>query len=269
MYCSFEGCGRKSQTRGLCQPHYKQFKDGDDLTALPPRRRRDYPKTCVFETCDRDSWREGMCGTHHSQMKRTGRMWEIKPYRFNSDKCVGPNCENKPKARDMCQAHWGQWRAGKDLYDIRERRVGAYPEGAKCSFESCKKSAKVEWLCGTHYAQKRRGVELTPVHPNLGNWGKPSHSNGYLVLSRTLPGGVKETIPQHRLVMQEHIGRELLPEETVHHLNGVRDDNRIENLELWSKSHPYGQRVTDKVEWAKEMLRLYEPEALAATLRKA
>jgi hypothetical protein len=53
------------------------------------------------------------------------------------------------------------------------------------------------------------------------------------------------------------LGRHLLPAENVHHRNGVRDDNRPENLELWTRPQPTGIRVSDAVSRAHEILALY------------
>lgn len=85
---------------------------------------------------------------------------------------------------------------------------------------------------------------VTANHPNAKSRGK----NG------------KGQILEHILIMSNHIGRPLHKHETVHHKNGIRNDNRIENLELWSHSHPFGQRVQDKIAWCKEFLKQYENE---------
>lgn len=93
-----------------------------------------------------------------------------------------------------------------------------------------------------------------------GNWkgGIYRHKAGYIMVKLANHKSNNGYKFEHIVVMEQHLGRSLLPGENVHHINGVRDDNRIENLELWVKPQPTGIRVDDAVEWAKEILKRYD-----------
>lgn len=94
--------------------------------------------------------------------------------------------------------------------------------------------------------------------------------HGYVIMyvGRDYPNATKTGhILEHRKVMQDILGRPLVEAENVHHINGVRGDNRPGNLELWSRSQPRGQRVKDKIRWAREFLALYESEEPMSTFR--
>lgn len=94
------------------------------------------------------------------------------------------------------------------------------------------------------------------------NWkGGKKNSRGYVFIH--LPDHpysvANKYVMEHRLVMEKTLGRYLLPHETVHHKNGIRDDNRPENLELWQGSHPYGARHKDLVEPVEALVNYLDP----------
>jgi len=120
---------------------------------------------------------------------------------------------------------------------------------------------------------EKADIEFTDLRygENNVNWvgGRRVNQNGYVEITIPIDHPFRDamranrgTCMEHRFIMAEHINRPLEAHEDVHHINGNRSDNRIENLELWSTRQPRGQRIEDKVEFALEILSLYYPEAL-------
>ena len=127
-----------------------------------------------------------------------------------------------------------------------------------CSVKSCNRVHHAKGYCDAHYRRHLSGREIESPFQAQGEWTawRPNR-DGYLLRSRRKDGRQEKQL-QHRVVMEKIIGRPLLRHETVHHRNGLRTDNSPRNLELWSSSQPPGQRVEDKVNWAREILALYE-----------
>ena len=205
---------------------------------------------CLVADCDTGQRVvQGYCLTHYRRWRVAGdplkTKWQVRKEARRPD-CQVEWCDNKNYSRDYCVGHY------------RRLMVHGDPEATplvrqsvtkKCIIEGCENRHNAKGYCNKHYSRWK-------------NYGDPL-ADSRLKDSRVSQGYVyRGSRPEHRVVMEEHIGRRLLPHENVHHKNGDKQDNRIENLELWSRSQPSGQRVIDKVEWAIEILELYSPEKL-------
>jgi len=126
----------------------------------------------------------------------------------------------------------------------------------RCAFEGCPNPyAYADGYCRTHHSQVLRKGEVEPVkHRVKRNNITP---RGY----RKVRDGGKQRF-EHRVVLERLLGRPLQPWENVHHINGVRHDNRPANLELWVTPQPSGQRPEDIAAWLVE----HYPEAVRQAL---
>jgi len=110
---------------------------------------------------------------------------------------------------------------GEPVKDRRSSfRLGHFWKGKKHTEEAKKKQS-----------ERKQGVYVGDKHP-LWKGGRKKGVNGYILLwCPSHPhADVDGRVLEHRLVMEKHLGRYLTSEEHIHHINRIKDDNRIENL---------------------------------------
>ena len=250
--CSFNGCEKSQHSKHLCRTHYLS-------------QREELMPECSFTLCNKKQFSNGLCRLHYNQTKPNcevigcnsridGRTTECRFHRSLRmsngrlccfDRCLKPAtrsnytiCETHHKSRNqqVCVENGCMWPSRCAVTERCQHHKRAYVQSIESRFQLI----QMFGLAGSGYKDKK----------------------GYI---RRKIRSADLAVTEHQVVMMEHLGRDLLKDENVHHLNGVRDDNRLENLELWNKTQPSGQRVVDKVEWATELLAFYAPERLSKT----
>jgi HNH endonuclease len=177
----------------------------------------------VVEDCDEPDKHRGLCGKHYQRLRKYGPDGLTRNLRPRDRRCSLDGCEEKHRSKGYCQRHYMRW----------------WKTGDPGPVESTRRSS---------------GHTDRIVSPRDGyaRIRMPEHSRA------DKAGMVLEHIP----IFEASLGRQVDWQfgETVHHKNGVKDDNRPENLELWVTSQPRGQRPADLVEWAREILLRYGGE---------
>lgn len=213
--------------------------------------------TCSIDGCERPSKSLGWCQMHYFRVRRHGEpgtpgtVLEF----MRSQQCIVEGCDRQRKASLYCQMHRARVRRTGEPGSPEPRKQMNL--GKTCQLDGCDRPRDAKGWCQLHYSRVKATGQPGPVKPTVVFGGGYINTNGYRVVSRN---GRK--ILEHRWVMEQQLGRKLEPHENIHHINGIKDDNRLDNLELWVKAQPSGQRPADLAAWVVE----HYPELVRAAL---
>lgn len=261
MKCSEAGCESEAKKRGLCEAHYSLFYRLGTLEEHATKAGRGpyaREKTCSgVAECGKKHCAQGFCSPCYQAKKVKGEIFNKPPVNAGNI-CSVEGCEKEARTKGLCVAHYEKFLKYGDPLAYAPKRTGN-----ACSTEGCDGVSIARGLCKKCYRAWRahgdptkRSEQFLKYHQDLVD------DQGYV--SAYAPGhpnaNKANRLPKHRLIMSDFLGRPLRANENVHHINGVKTDNRIENLELWVTTQPKGQRPQDLVAHAKKILKIYAGE---------
>lgn len=170
--------------------------------------------------------------------------------------CKVDSCNRPIVARSLCSSHYSRLMRNKPLDDP------PLPFNSKliqpCNVNGCENHFYARGFCAKHHRKF-----LTYGDPLGGRKSYGPRGGGNIDQHGYRRIRIKgKSYHEHRLVMEQYLGRSLFDNETVHHKNGMRSDNRIENLELKVGNHGPHQHISDLIKWAKEILQRYGDDPL-------
>lgn len=222
-------CGAMDRySNGSCKPC--------SIASTRARASSDETPRCSVVGCDMASRARGLCKTHYNRLRR-GNDFSLpvrqQNGRYQDDVCIVGGCVSRPVAKNMCGLHYN-----------RSRRIaGKVAQKHDPNYDSRRIAEMTAPLRGTGPIEMKRWVNRL----------------GYvlIVVPQNTPGAPKKRslltkhrtthMLEHRYVMSKHLGRAILPWETVHHKDGNRANNDISNLELRSGQHGPGIIISDGV----------------------
>lgn len=227
--CSIPGCDQPYEARGWCRRHYKRARLYGDPEAPDRRLKRG---TCSVDECDKPHLARGWCAAHYRRWKLYGH-----PHGEAAKTptvCTVAGCDKPYLARGWCGMHYARWKAHGDP------SAGAFVPAKQPYLHGCcewcgdpivtsDRCGKNRRFCNRACASRARGAARQRRTTNLGGY--------VLIWAPDHPLAMKAGyVLEHRLVAMNMLGRPLLKGEVVHHKNGVKADNRPENLEVMTAS---------------------------------
>lgn len=225
---------------------------------------------CRMDGCDSPVYGRGWCAKHYARWLRHGDPTVVSPPGLPAgtksplhQSCKIAGCIRLgPYIKGLCGSHYGRLKDHGDPLAGRPKSgvVTARTSRNSCACDGCDRVATAKGYCQAHRDRIKAHGDPRPHIPLRGyvRGGRELvYQSGYV---QRWDGQRKKVVLGHRVVMENFLGRPLLKTETVHHKNGNRADNRLSNLELWAKSQPAGQRVTDLLDWAHAIINQYSSE---------